>query len=219
MASLSQASRLEDLPSSHDAFQGHATHIIEWSMMLRPKDSEGTCIPIRCYHIPPSCFTAQPTFRLLCPIRLSPRTSSFRETLPSHYFPTALGIPRGVSRVHRGGLKRDEVGGVLLCVPSALCGSPGLPEDTQVDLCPLLRCCVCPPHRALLPNETLSFRFSWLTSQGRYVRGSFTRRTRHASGDSPCHLSAKHHLLEASLLLMIPFRAMLLTSQSGLWSL
>ena len=160
-----------------------------------------------------------PTFRLLCPIRLSPRTSSFRETLPSHYFPTALGIPRGVSRVHRGGLKRDEVGGVLLCVPSALCGSPGLPEDTQVDLCPLLRCFVCPPHRALLPNETLSFRFSWLTSQGRYVRGSFTRRTRHASGDSPCHLSAKHHLLEASLLLMIPFRAMLLTSQSGLWSL
>ena len=160
-----------------------------------------------------------PTCRLLCPIRLSPRTSSFRETLPSHYFPTALGIPRGVSRVHRGGLKRDEVGGVLLCVPSALCGSPGLPEDTQVDLCPLLRCFACPPHRALLPNETPSFRFSWLTSQGRYVRGSFARRTRHASGDSPCHLSAKHHLLEASLLLMIPFRAMLLTPQSGLWSL
>src|SRR5215813_10751363 len=73
MASLSQASRLEDLPSSHDAFQGHATHIIEWSMMLRPKDSEGTCIPIRCYHIPPSCFTAQPTCRTthcnnLCPL-------------------------------------------------------------------------------------------------------------------------------------------------------
>jgi hypothetical protein len=160
-----------------------------------------------------------PVLGLLCPIRLSPRASNFRETLPSHYFPTALHIPRGVSRVHRGGLKRDEVGGVLLCVPSALCGSPGLPEDTQVDLCPLLRCFVCPPHRALLPNETPSFRFSWLTSQGRYVRGSFARRTRHASGDSPCHLSAKHHLLEASLLLMIPFRAMLLTPQSGLWSL
>src|SRR5262249_16449941 len=45
MASLSQALRLEDLPSSHSAFQGHATHIIEWPMMLRPKDSEGTCIP------------------------------------------------------------------------------------------------------------------------------------------------------------------------------
>src|SRR5262249_2897284 len=45
MASLSQASRLADLPSAHDAFQGHATHIIEWSMMLRPKDSGGTCIP------------------------------------------------------------------------------------------------------------------------------------------------------------------------------
>src|SRR6516165_3482257 len=45
MASLSQALRLEDLPSSHSAFQGHAAHIIEWPMMLRPKDSEGTCIP------------------------------------------------------------------------------------------------------------------------------------------------------------------------------
>jgi hypothetical protein len=152
-----------------------------------------------------------PVLRLLCPIRLSPRASSFRETFPSHYFPTALRIPRGVSRVHRGGLKRDEVGGVLLCVPSALCGSPGLPEDTQVDLCPLLRCCVCPPHRSLLPDETPSFRFSWLTSQVRSVRGSFARRTKHASGDSPYHLSAKHHLLEAYLLLMIPFRAMLLT--------
>src|SRR4029450_11470378 len=97
-----------------------------------------------------------PVLRLLCPIRLSPQVSSFRETLPSHYFPTALGIPRGVSRVHRGGLQRDEVGGVLLCVPSALCGSPGLSEDTQVDLCPLLRCFACPPHRALLPNETPS---------------------------------------------------------------
>ena len=160
-----------------------------------------------------------PTFRLLCPIRLSPRTSSFRETLPSHSCPTALGIPRGVSRVPRGGRKRDEGGGVWLCVPSALGGSPGLPEDTQGDLWPLLRCCVCPPHRALLPHETPSFRCSWLPSQGRYGRGACARRTMHAAGDAPCPLSAKHHLLEASLLLMIPFRAMLLTPQSGLWSL
>ena len=41
MSSLSQASRLADLPSAHDAFQGHAAHIIEWPTMLRPKDSEG----------------------------------------------------------------------------------------------------------------------------------------------------------------------------------
>src|SRR5215813_13546332 len=45
MSSLSQALRLEDLPASHSAFQGHAAHIIEWPTMLRPKDSEGTCIP------------------------------------------------------------------------------------------------------------------------------------------------------------------------------
>src|SRR2546425_5047726 len=45
MSSLSQALRLGDLPPPHRTFQGHATHIIEWSMMLRPNDSWSTCIP------------------------------------------------------------------------------------------------------------------------------------------------------------------------------
>src|SRR5215831_155297 len=45
MASLSQALRLGDLPPPHRTFQGHAAHIIEWSMMLRPNGSWGTCIP------------------------------------------------------------------------------------------------------------------------------------------------------------------------------
>src|SRR5437899_8499354 len=44
MASLSQALRLGDLPPPHRTFQGHATHIREWSMMLRPNDSWSTCI-------------------------------------------------------------------------------------------------------------------------------------------------------------------------------
>src|SRR5438874_1519756 len=44
MASLSQALRLGDLPPPHRTFQGHATHIIEWSMMLRLNDSWSTCI-------------------------------------------------------------------------------------------------------------------------------------------------------------------------------
>src|SRR5262249_40083428 len=44
MSSLSQALRLGDLPPPHRTFQGHATHIIEWSMMLRPNDSWSTCI-------------------------------------------------------------------------------------------------------------------------------------------------------------------------------
>ena len=40
-------------------------------------------------------------------------------------FPTStcLGILPEVSRVHTVGLKRDDVGGVLLDAPSALCGS------------------------------------------------------------------------------------------------
>src|SRR5262249_30635405 len=45
MASLSQALRLGDLPPPHRTFQGHAAHIIEWSMMLRPNGSWGTCRP------------------------------------------------------------------------------------------------------------------------------------------------------------------------------
>jgi hypothetical protein len=62
--------------------------------------------------------------RLLCPVRLSPLASSFREAFPPHDFPTALHIHRGVSRVRCGRLKRNDGGGVLLAAPSALCGFP-----------------------------------------------------------------------------------------------
>ena len=55
-----------------------------------------------------------------------------------------------------------------------------------------------------------------LTSPARSVRGHVSRRARHASGDSPWHSSAKHHILEACFFRMTPFRSMLLTLQSGL---
>jgi hypothetical protein len=41
MAFLSQAPRLEGLLPSHGAFQGHATHLLGWSMKLSPKGSRG----------------------------------------------------------------------------------------------------------------------------------------------------------------------------------
>src|SRR5262249_34862369 len=50
-----------------------------------------------------------PTLRLLCPIRLSPMPSGFRWTSPSSYFPTALTIHRGLSRVYSRGLKQAWV--------------------------------------------------------------------------------------------------------------
>ena len=59
-------------------------------------------------------------------------------------------------------------------------------------------------------------RLDRLTSQARYVRVHFSRRAMHASGDSPWHSSAKHHILEACFFRMTPFRSMLLTLQSGL---
>ena len=58
-----------------------------------------------------------------------------------------------------------------------------------------------------------------LISQARSVRGHVSRRAMHASGDSPWHSSAKHHILEACFFRMTPFRSMLLTVQSGLHSL
>src|SRR2546425_3140678 len=77
MSSLSQALRLEDLPSSHSAFQGHAAHIIEWPTMLRPKDSEGTCIP-----------SGVPTFL---------QTASRRNPSSDYYSPTATFTGFGIS--------------------------------------------------------------------------------------------------------------------------
>ena len=59
-------------------------------------------------------------------------------------------------------------------------------------------------------------KLDWLTQQVRCVRGSVSRRAMRASGDSPSHLSAKHHLLVPYLRLMVSFRGMLLTLQSGL---
>ena len=62
------------------------------------------------------------------------RALGFRWGLP-YLLPTPLSIPGEVSRVHNVGLKQDDLGGVLLTAPSALCGFPditpgrsGLPE-------------------------------------------------------------------------------------------
>ena len=49
--------------------------------------------------------------------------------------PTLLHIPFRLSRVQNGGLKQDDVGGVLLAAPSALCGSPVPAQGKQVRLC------------------------------------------------------------------------------------
>ena len=64
--------------------------------------------------------------------------------------------------------------------------------------------------------STTHCRLDRLTSQARYVRVHVYRRAMHASGDSPWHSSAKHHILEACFFRMTPFRSMLLTLQSGL---
>ena len=153
--------------------------------------------------------------RLLCPLRLSMRALAFRWGLP-YLLPTRLHIPHEVSRVPHRRLKRNEVGGVCLLSPSALCGFsvslqgrsglPGVPLPYLIWLWPLLW------------SRSNHFGHDRLASQTRSARGSFSRRAMHASGDSPCHSSAKRHVLEACFFLMTPFRSMLLTLQSGLQS-
>jgi hypothetical protein len=59
-------------------------------------------------------------------------------------------------------------------------------------------------------------RLDGLTSQARSVRGHFSRRAMHASGDSPWHSLATPHILEACFFRMTPFRSMRLTLASGL---
>src|SRR5712691_11575301 len=71
-----------------------------------------------------------------------------------YLLPTLLHIPFRLSRVQNGGLKQDDVGGVLLAAPSALCGSPVPAQGTQVHLC-------------LLPHGRGNIHVSDLTSQTR----------------------------------------------------
>ena len=133
MSSLSQALRLEDLPSSHSAFQGHAAHIIEWPTMLRPKDSEGTCIPSGVPTFLQAASRRSPSSDYYVPSATSPSSglqirvlvlSGWR--LPPSLLPIDLGTPGEASRVQHVGLNRNAVGGVFLLAPSALCGSPTL---------------------------------------------------------------------------------------------
>src|SRR4030095_3494198 len=133
MASLSQASRLADLPSAHNAFQGHAAHIIEWPTMLRPKDSEGTCIPSGVPTFLQTASRRSPASAYYAPSAASPSSVlQIRASVlsgrrwPPSLLPIALDIPGEASRVQHVGLKRNAGGGVFLVAPSALCGSPTL---------------------------------------------------------------------------------------------
>jgi hypothetical protein len=144
-----------------------------------------------------------------------PEASGVRWGLP-YLLPTPLHILQAASRVHNEGRKQNAVGGVLLNAPSPLWGSPiFLQGNSRLTWSPMHDhprkeawvLCVSkrPPHR-----------LDGLTSQARYVRGHFSRRAMHASGDSPWHSSAKHHILEACFCRMTPFRSRLLPLQSGL---
>jgi hypothetical protein len=88
------------------------------------------------------------------------------------------------SRVHSRGLKQNAVGGVLLNAPSPLWGSPVfLQGRVRLTWSPIHS---HPMEEAWVPAfRTTHCRLDRLTSQARYVRGHFSRRAMHASGDSP----------------------------------
>ena len=117
-----------------------------------------------------------PVRRLLCPIRRSPGASRFRKTFPSHDFPTALDLSRGVSRVPYGRLQQHEGGGVFLSLPLPLVAAPqsldrGENRVTSVTLAP-----VSGWPWSLLSPLVYDCRLAWLTEQTRAVRGSLPRR-------------------------------------------
>src|SRR5437879_4505969 len=109
MSSLSQALRLEDLPSSHSAFQGHAAHIIEWPTMLRPKDSEGPCIPSGVTTFLQAASRRSLRSDYYGPFDCLQGLGAFGAGLPC-LLPTLLVIPFRLSRVHNRGLKQDGLG-------------------------------------------------------------------------------------------------------------
>ncbi len=122
MASLSQASRLADLPSAHDAFQGHAAHSIEWSICLGPRTQR---VPVYPQVFPHSSRLLHGAAHAPTPMPLPTpgRTSgiSLGSRFPPLLFPWHAS--QG-SRVHTRGLKQHAGGGVLLNAPSPLWGSP-----------------------------------------------------------------------------------------------
>ena len=131
----------------------------------------------------------------------------FGAGLPS-LLSTVLRIPCRLSRVHSVGLRQNAVGGVLLNAPSPLWGSPVfLQGRVRLTWSPMRS---HPMEEAWILRCSTPHRLDRLTSQARYVRVHFYRRAMHASGDSPWHSSAKHHILEACFFRMTPFKSMLL---------
>jgi hypothetical protein len=147
--------------------------------------------------------------RLLRPIRHFPRSSEFHPGSPPSYCPLSFAFLRKLPVFSVEDSSRMMK---VACFwrPHPLSAAPQSTYRVgQVYLyCMAMQTLLSP----LLWPRSNHFGLDWLASQTRYARVSFPRRAIHASRDSPCHSSAKHHLLGACLPLMAPFRSMLLTS-------
>ena len=117
-----------------------------------------------------------PTLRLLWPIRLSSLASSLREALPPHYFPTALRLHRGVSRVPHGRRQQHDVGGVFISLPLPLFAAPQVLDSGEDRVISVTIAPVSGGHWSLLSPLVDDFGRAWLTAQTRSVRGSVPRR-------------------------------------------
>jgi len=153
-----------------------------------------------------------PVRRLLCPIRPSPRASSIRETFPSHSFPTALPIPREVSRVPHRRLKQNDVGGVFLSLPPPHFAAPhsldrGEDRVTSVTVAIPLGIALVLTRIARVCFQARLADLSDKGGQGQpFPKGFTTLQVMHHVVPQP-----SHHLLRACLPLMGPCRSMLLT--------
>ena len=83
---------------------------------------------------------------------------------PHAYSPPSFTSLGRLSRVYHAGLQQDGVGGVLLAVPSTLCGSPALCRVRQVDLHRSYVHESCGVHRPLFSTIGVLISVGWLTS-------------------------------------------------------
>ena len=157
-----------------------------------------------------------PTLRLLCPFRLLMWHWRFRWALAC-LLPTLLRIHHEGSRVQCVGLRRNDIGGVLLVAPSTLCGFPTVMQGSAgLSASQVVRCAVI--HAGPSPHAR-GFQV-WLADiSGKVCQGHTFTVGLYASGGSPCRSSTKRYILRAYLPLIAPFRSMLLTARGGSCSL
>ena len=144
---------------------------VHWGPVFPSAQRRGACA-VR----PHTRVRGLPTRRLLCPIRLASVASSCRAAFPPHDFPTALRLPRGISRVPPGRRTQHAGGGGLLSWPLPLLAAPQAVDRGDNRLTAVPCAPVAGVHWSLRAPLVYAVRLAWLLEPTRALRGSLSRR-------------------------------------------